>query len=194
MSEQIGTYHLAKLPNLYTPATTNNFEFIVTDIDDIIKAGMLGNESTARISNAQEVLRISCDSSAVPHFTQAPLTINRGNDRLHFAGKPTFSDSIAVVYTDYIGAKTKEVLMAWQNLSYDVRTEKVGTLDVTPYKKECSLIEYTPDYRKIRTWKINGCWVQGISEANFDNNNNNIQKITANICYDSAWIDYSAEV
>jgi hypothetical protein len=150
----MGTYHLAANTNLYEIQRTNNFEFIVTDIDGITKAGMLGGETNGTIANAQEVLRLSVLSSSVPHFDQNPIEVKRGNSSMKFAGVPTFqSGQIKVV--DYIGAETKEALMAWQNLSYNVLTEKVGL--ASDYKKDCYLVEYTPDYQKVRQWKMHGC-------------------------------------
>ena len=39
MAENMGTYHLADNPQLYEPARSNNFEFIVMDIDELLRAG-----------------------------------------------------------------------------------------------------------------------------------------------------------
>ena len=37
------------------------------------------------------------------------------------------------------------------------------------YKKDCMLVEYSPDYEEIlRTWTLKGCWVSAISESEFD--------------------------
>ena len=46
-----GAYVLADNPNLYEIQRTNNFEFIVTDIDNIARAGAGGTETNqARFS------------------------------------------------------------------------------------------------------------------------------------------------
>lgn len=195
--QKIGTYHLGSLPNIYTPAMENNFEFVITGIDGIRKAGMLPGEANSTIANAQETLRVTCDSSAVPHFSQGEIAVKRGNNTIYFPGTPTF-ETIQVRFKDYIGSKTKDILMGWQAQTYNTGDETVGTLDIAntaleSYKKRCYLIEYTPDFRKIRQWVINGAWITNISENGFDNNNNNQVIITATLRYDSAWIDYSAE-
>ena len=109
---QIGTYHLADNPQLYQPQFAFNFEFVVTDIDDIIRAGAIGNEANAKFANAQEVLRCSVVSCDVPHFSQDEIEIQRGNNKVYFAGKPSFKEGTLVV-NDFIGADTKSVLMAW---------------------------------------------------------------------------------
>ena len=136
MAENMGTYHLASNPALYEPARTNNFEFLVMDIDSLLRAGVkeeLATESDY-ITNGQEVLRCSVLSSSVPHFTMSSIDVKRGNNTMHFAGTPTF-DNHNLVLNDYMGARTKSVLLAWQALAYDVRTERVNR--ATVYKKTC---------------------------------------------------------
>lgn len=189
--DKLGTYHLADNPNLYEIQRSNNYEFIVTDIDGILRAGMQGDETYARIMNAQEVLRISVQSASVPHFTQQPISVRRGNNELKFAGTPTFGSGTIVV-NDYIGADTKAVIMAWQHLSYDVYTEKVGL--VQDYKKDCYLVEYSPDYQMVRRWILHGCWISGINENDFNNNGNEAHQLTVTIEYDRAELDTSEEI
>lgn len=189
-STQIGTYHLADNPQLFEVQRQNNFEFVVTDIDGILRAGALGTEKNATINNAQEMLRLSVTKAFVPHFTQEVVNIKRGNSTLKYAGVPTFSEG-SLDFNDYIGADIKSILKAWQNLSYNVRTEKVGALDVTNYKKDCYLIEYTPDYRKVRTWRLYGCWISALSEGEYTADSGDKHQISCTIQYDRAEIDLS---
>ena len=186
---QIGTYHLGENPSLYEPQRTNNFEFVVTNIDDILRPGPAGDETDGVFRNAQEILRISVSSASVPHFSQETLSVKRGNSTIKFAGTPSFSDG-EVVFRDYIGANTKEILMAWQNLSYNVYTEKVGALARTNYKKDAYLIEYPPDFAQpIRRWVLHGCWVSNLTEDNYDNENTSLKLVTCTIPYDWAALD-----
>lgn len=187
-SQQIGTYHLADNPQLFEIQRQNNFEFIVTDIDGIIRAGALGTESNSKIKNAQEMLRLSVTKAFVPHFTQEVINIKRGNSTLKYAGVPSFSEG-SLDFHDFIGADVKSILQAWQNLSYNVRTERVGSLDVTNYKKDCYLIEYTPDYRKVRTWRLYGCWISALSEDDYTADSGEKHMIHCTIQYDRAEID-----
>ena len=186
-----GTYVLADNPNLYEVQRSNNFEFVVTGIDNILKAGALGTESNATIANAQEVIRISVVSAPIPHYTQSVIEIRRGNSVMKAAGTPTFNAGTIVV-NDYIGADTKSVLMAWQNLSYNVTTEKVGLMG--DYKKDAYLVEYTPDYQQVRKWRLYGCWISSITETEYNNENNEKHQITATIEFDKAVIDMSETV
>lgn len=186
-----GTYHLADNPNLYEIQRSNNFEFVVTNIDNIIKPGYTGTETNARVPNAQEVLRLSCSSAPVPHFSQDAIKVRRGNNEFKFAGVPSFGSG-NIVINDYIGIQSKEALMAWQNLSYNVRTEKVGL--ASDYKKDCYLMEYSPDYQLVRKWLLHGCWISSISEDSYDSDSNDKHKLTATIEYDRAEIDTSEDI
>lgn len=185
-----GTYHIAANPNMFEIQRTNNFEFVITDIDGIMRAGMQGNEADyiKYIKNAQEVISLSVISTSVPHFNQGVIEVKRGNSTLKFAGTPSF-DAGTLVVNDYIGADTKSVLQAWQNLSYNVRTEKVGL--VSEYKKDCYLIEYSPDGQVVRQWRLHGCWISRLSEDDYNAESNGKKSITASIEYDRAEIDVS---
>lgn len=187
MAENMGTYHLADNPQLYEPARSNNFEFIVMDIDELLRAGTKASgleDENNYIKNGQETLRVSVVASSVPHFTLSVIDVKRGNNTMHVAGTPTF-DNHTLVLNDYMGARTKSVLLAWQALAYDVRTEKVHSMN--RYKKDCYLYEYSPDYNEvIRKWRMIGCWISGLSEDNFNNEENNKRTVTATIIYDKA--------
>ena len=190
--EHTGTYHLADNPSLFEVQRNNNFEFIVTDLDGIQRAGSTGAESNAFIGNAQEMLRLSVTKASIPHYSQEPIQIKRGNSTLKYAGVPTF-DAGELEFNDVVGADTKAILMAWQNLSYNVETEKVGSMSNpnTQYKKNCYLIEYTPDYRKVRTWILYGCWISKLSEGAYSAEDGGKHAISATIEYDHAKIDLS---
>ena len=127
-------------------------------------------------------------AAAVPHFTQEPISINRGNSQIKFAGKPSFGDT-SITVIDYIGANTKDILMSWQNLSYNVQTQKVGL--ASDYKKDCYLIERTPDGQKVRQWILKGCWISGLSDSPYSYDSSDANKITVTIQYDYAYIDKS---
>lgn len=183
-----GTYVLADRPELFEPQRTNNFEFVVTDLDNIMRAGVLGNETNATIENAQELLRLSVVSAPIPHYTQSVIEIKRGNSIVKVAGTPTFANG-QLVCRDFIGAETKAILMAWQNLSYNVATEKVGLM--SDYKKDAYLIEYTPDQQVPRRWRLHGCWISGISESGFSAERNEVNQVTVTIEFDRGEIDTS---
>ena len=193
MKEQIGTYHLADNPQLFEIQRSNNFEFVVTDMKDLLRAGALGTEKNAKFKNAQEMLRLSVSKSSVPSFQQQVVSVKRGNSTLKYAGTPEFAEG-TLEFHDFIGADTSAILQAWQNLSYNVSTEKVGSLQRTQYKKNCYLIEYAPDYEKVRTWKLYGCWISNLTRGEYSNESGDKHMITATIQYDRAEICLTDEI
>ena len=183
---KMGSYHLADNPALYEVARSNNFEFVVTNLGDLLRAGT--DEDTANYINgavAEDVIRLSVESSSVPTYSQEVLSIRRGNSVMKFAGLPNFEDGQLKV-RDFIGADTKSALMAWQNLSYNVKTQKVGQMK--NYKKDCYLMEYTPDMELIRTWTLKGCWIAGLTMDEFNQEEGGKRSITAKIPYDYAYM------
>lgn len=170
----------------YEPARTNNFEFMITDIDKLLKAGVDDtgeNGDEDFIKDGQEIIRLSVNKASVPHMSQGELEVSRGNIKSYYAGSITFEGGTIEV-VDYIGVNGKSVLMAWQRLSGDAKTGRVGR--AKDYKKDCILIEYSPDYEKIRSWTLKGCWVTGLSEPDFSFDSADKKVITAKIRFDRA--------
>lgn len=184
---KFGTYHLASNPNNYEVARDNDFTFVVTGIDNILKAGYDETDENAFTVNAQNNLEYSVVSASIPNFTQEALTINRGNSTIKFAGKPTFGNGTLVV-NDFVGIDTKSYLMAWQRLSYDVVTDTVGK--AADYKKTCYLMEYDVSYNLVRTWKLVGCWISAISENEYTTESSGKKTISATIEYDRAYVEF----
>lgn len=184
-NNNLGAAHLANNPNLYEPQRTNNFYFIVNDIDGILRAAPSSySESNRAIDNAQSTLFYSVSAVSFPYFSQSPIEINRGNSAIKVAGKATFGEG-SLTIRDFIGADGKSVLMAWQALSYDVETEAVGRM--ADYKKDCTLIEYTPDNAEVvRYYDLKGCWVSSIGSVDRSYDGNDAATVQATIQFDKA--------
>lgn len=185
---QIGTYYLADNPELYEVQRENNFEFIVSDLGTLLRAGALGDEANAYITNGQETLRFSMVGTFVPSFQQTAIEIKRGNSTMKAAGVPQFQSG-NITINDFIGADGKSVLLAWQALSYNVKTERIGRM--SQYKKKCTLLEYTPDYQQVvHTWVLDGCWVSNVTMGEYNHDGSGGKKVvTATIEYDKAYLD-----
>ena len=187
MPNSLSAEHIsANLAN-YEAARTGFFSLIVDNIDNIVNAAFSGDRRDAaasdKIARAQETLKLNVVKAPVPHFELAKHTFRRGNDEVHFAGVPTYNSG-SIVVDDVVGLDTKSILMAWQALAYNVYTRKGGRMK--DYKKNCTLIEYTQDFEQIRSWTLYGCWIQNISESDFDKTSDGPRQITANIVYDRA--------
>lgn len=189
-NDALGAYHLADTPRYYEPQRANNFKFYCSDILDIIRKSSFTNTYDYE-TDEDNTLSLSVKSSSVPHFDIEKITINRGNSQMHFAGKPTFKDG-QITVRDYIGAHTKEILLAWQRMAYDPTTEKIGL--AKDYKKTANLVEYTPDYQIVRTWILEGCWVSSISEGNFDHDSVEAKTMDVTLVYDRAYLDETDKV
>lgn len=185
---QISTYHLSSHPELYEPSRSNCFEFVINDdLNRLLFAGTdTGNEldDTDYLNQIQDTIRLSVSDASVPHFSIDPIEIRRGNSRMTFAGLPSFSAG-SIKLHDYVGARTKDALMAWQALAYDVVNDVVHL--AANYKYDCTLIEYNPDMTQVlRTWRLIGCWISDIGEDDFNAGTNDERSLNATIQFDRA--------
>lgn len=176
----ISAYHIATNPDLYETQKTNAFKFIVTGLDNLIDP-VTGNP----ITNATDILKQSAFSFDPPSFTQQPITVRMGNTVSKTAGTPEFSDGTLNLH-DFVGVETYNVLYAWQALSFNIKTGRVGL--AKDYKKTCYLLEYTTDFSKIiRVWKLYGVFITGLRKDGFDNSQSaNEVKIQCSLSYDWA--------
>ena len=137
--EQIGTYHLADNPQLFEIQRNNNYEFIVTDIDDILRAGAIGTESNARIKNAQEMLRLSVNGAFITKGDILNQVINASTtvpDFIVFDGLMN-DDSQTQYYTTKLGEisenfddsalDTTTFYGAFEHLLYTLRTKYMNS-------------------------------------------------------------------
>lgn len=191
INKALSTYHLSTgTERTYQPAKGNFFEFVVENLGDLLKPGIEEDlaEDQDYILNGQEVIRITVHETSVPHFELATLSIRKGNSVVKYAGVPTFNEG-TLICTDLIGAQSKAVLEAWQNLAYNVVTDKGGrayTADGRGYKREATLLEYTADHVRVRSWKLIGCWISNITEDNYNAETDDIRRVTCTIQYDRA--------
>lgn len=178
-----GAYYLTESPEIYEPQRSNCFKFVV-DLSGMNSQLLSDFGVTVPDSNASKTLELAVKASSVPHFNIEPITINRGNGQMKFAGKPSFKDGQISVH-DYIGAHTKEILLAWQRQAYNVKTQKVGL--AKDYKRTATLYELTPDFQIVRTWKMFGCWISDISDPNYDADSSDARVMDVTIVYDYAY-------
>lgn len=186
INDGLSTYHLSTgTHRAYQPAKGNFFEFIIEDLGDLLKPGVEEELATENdyITNGQEVIRLTVNKAPVPHFELNDIEIRKGNSVVHYAGTPTFSEGSLEV-DDMIGAQSKAVLEAWQNLAYNVVTDKGGR--AINYKRNATLIEYTSDHVRVRSWKLIGCWIRNIDESDYDKESDDLRRLTATIRYDRA--------
>lgn len=96
-------------------------------------------------------------------------------------------------FNSFEGAHTKDAIMAWKALSYNVKKDIVACLDNTdtPYKQTCYLLEYSPDYRLQRTWKIINAFPTTVTFSGYSNESRDTPiTINLTLVYDRAEIVY----
>lgn len=193
LGDKIGTYYLSDNANIYEIQRRNNFEFVVPFDLPLKKAGLLDTDTDPEdfVEEPEHVIKIACSAVDIPTYTQSVIPIRRGNTSIKFAGVPEFGSG-TVTLNDYIGADVVGVMTAWQNLSYNIGTEKVGL--VRDYKRDCKLLQYSPDYQLVRTWVLQGCWISGLNFGSMSSEANEKVSINATIQYDRYRIEYVSEV
>lgn len=186
-SDKLNAYHMTDTPELYDPARSNVYEFLVTQMDGSwLKAGVDYTENPGAddvISDIPNVIRMSVTKASVPHFKQNVIEVSRGNTKAKFAGAIEY-EAGSLVINDFVGLNTKSALMAWRRLCGDITTGAVGRKK--NYAKDCYLIEYTPDFVPIRQWLLKSCWISEMSEDEFDSDSDDKRQITVTIVYDRA--------
>lgn len=188
---QLGTYHMANVHE-FEPQRTNNFEVQIVGLPNT-------NGRTITLAVA---------SYTAPQIEQQVIEVDYGNNKIKFAGKPTFNNS-PITLNDFIGQDVEKIISDWQKLAYDYSTQKIGwayNRDVAGnvftdeqgnqvyggYKKTAYLIEYAPDGSCARTWMLVGCWIQSLSLGNYSQEGNAVRQIECTLVYDYAIPDTEA--
>ena len=136
-------------------------------------------------------LRLNVSKASVPNFTVGVKEYRRGNDVIKFAGVPEFKEG-SLTIEDTVGTHVKDMLYAWQYLAYNPLNRKGGRM--AKYKKRAVLSEYTQDYKEIRQWELEGCWVTGIEEGEFDREGGDDKRqLTVSLAYDRAIMTMSLD-
>lgn len=200
---KLGTYHISSDLQNYESARSNFFALLVEDLDDLLYPEFSNtgenadNEYVAKRGlkrSGQEVIKLSVNKMFVPHFTLGVIEVKRGNSVVKFTDTPSW-DSGTIELQDFVGLETKNVLMAWQALAYDVVSDTQGRaadwvdndgVAHRGYKRKATLVEYSPDFQQIRYWDLIGCWISAISESNFEVDGSGARAITCTLQYDRA--------
>lgn len=182
---EYGAYHIANNKVEYNPQRKNNFMLVVTGLGDLPRVGSDLDTTNPEdiIENGQEEIILSLKSCDTPNISLNKLEVNRQNSTIKFAGKPSFNDLNLEVY-DYIGSNIKDTLLAWQNLSYNSKFDFMG--GARKYKKDCQLLQLTPDGELVRYWEIQGAWLSGVNPGGFSMDDDGAQTISATLVYDWA--------
>lgn len=201
-TNKLGTYHISSDIQNYESARSNFFTLLIDDLDDLLYPEFSNtgenpdNEYVTRRTGrtGQEVIKLSVNKMFVPHFTLGTIEVRRGNSVVKFTDVPQWPEG-TIELQDFVGLETKNVLMAWQALAYDVVSDTQGRagdwVDTDGvahrgYKRKATLVEYSPDFQQIRYWELIGCWISAISESNFEVDGTGARSISCTLQYDRA--------
>ena len=154
LDNDLNTAHISAGLDMYEAARSGFFVFQPANADDDVlkiiaeKLKEFNTESEFDSKKIQELMKLNVTKAKVPHFSVEVLKYRRGNEEVKFAGVPTF-ESGSISIDDIVGVDTKSIIEAWLELAYDLKTRTGGRM--YEYKMDCNLIEYTQDYRPIRT-------------------------------------------
>lgn len=183
-----GAYHISANPGQYQPQFAQNFEFIFPDFGPLLRDGRNGNEEDAYVYDVGEKLRIACISADVPSFKQNIVPVRRGNSVAQYAGTIEWQP-ISIKFNSFENASTKDAVLAWRNLTYNVSKDSIPSLAYAevPYKQTCLLQEFSGDYRLQRTWKLINAFPYDVKFSSYNAEEQN-GKITIDItlAYDRA--------
>ena len=175
---RLGTQHMVG-NDKFEPMRNNNFEVQITGLTNLVsvdKGIRMGDASSV-----SETLTLSVATYAAPQINVSPIPVAYGNNKIKFAGLPEFPES-SITLNDFIGANTERIIMAWQRLVYDPKTQKVGK--ASQYKKTAYLIEYSPDGSQSRQWKLMGCWPSSVNLGDFNQEGGSVRQITMTLQFD----------
>lgn len=193
----LNTAHISSNYQNYEAARSSFFVLTIPDdqLANLLRVDYTGNPFEAGAGDVldasgtktAEALRLNVVRCPIPSFDVQTGEYRRGNDVVKFATTPTFKGDTIVV-DDIVGLDTKSILQSWLYLAYNPNTRMGGRM--ADYKKTAILTEYTQDYAPIRNWNIEGIFVTGIDEGDFDRENDSKRQLTVKFAYDRATVDF----
>lgn len=191
IDSSLNTWHISDKVNQYEAARSSFFVFEVApdQLTNLVHPDFDTGSGEAQSSDkydgniASEYLRLNVVKASVPNFNVEVKQYRRGNDVIKWASTPTFTDG-SITVDDVVGLHVKDMLYSWLYLAYDPHTRKGGRM--ADYKKTCTLYEYTQDYKLIRYWILDGCFINSIEEGEFDRENDEKRQLNVKIAYDRA--------
>jgi hypothetical protein len=132
----------------------------------------------------EEHIRLCCTSAGIPNLTIDPVDLKHGNEVIHVAGQPKFTNSQIKVY-DTIGSDMASMLQAWFWRIFNPTTHLMGL--VSSYKTTAQLYLYSPDASVIRKWELQGVFPTSLNFGDMSSDGGGgAQQITMDLSVDKA--------
>jgi len=131
--------------------------------------------------DATENLALSIRDYAGPQMTIDTLSIRTGNGQVNYAGTPTVANS-PINFTDYIGQKTEQILLAWYSMAHNIMNDKIGFKEY--YAQDGILYKWAPNGTRQISWWLMGCWINEYNQGQFSRQNPDLRQFSTTILYD----------
>lgn len=179
-SKYLGTSYILTHKADFEPGRTSDFILKVKFKRDLYD--MEGN-LVATAAEAEEALALSIRNFTGPSMSIDPLTIRTGNGIVQYAGAPQVANS-PITFTDYIGKKTEQILLAWYTMAHNILNDKVGFKEY--YAQDALLYKWAPNGTRQISWWLMGAWINEYNQGNFDRSNPDQRQFSTTIYYDRA--------
>lgn len=132
---------------------------------------------------ASETLALSIRDFTGPQMTIEPISIRTGNGVVNYAGTPSVGTS-PISFTDYIGQKTEEILLAWYAMAHNPLNDKIGFKEY--YAQDGILYKWAPNGTRTISWELLGCWINEYNQGQYSRQNVDQRQFSTTIYYDKA--------
>lgn len=180
VSKYLGTSYILNHKADFEPGRTSDFILKIMFQRDLYD--MDGN-FVCTADEATENLALSLKDYSGPEVKVDKLTVKTGNGQVSYAGTPSISDS-SISFTDYIGAKTEQILLAWYSMAHNIKNDKIGFKEY--YAQDGILYKWAPNGTRQISWKLLGCWIDSYNVGQFSRENPQLRSFSTSIVYDKA--------
>ena len=182
-----GARHIAENLSLYEPLRVPHFEFqVVFEQGELLLPTAEPEEDDNEFIDpnlASDILRLTIENAPVPSYTTNSIQVWHGNVQTHFAGKPSYNSPLSMTVKEYIGRSSRQILRAWQNLVFNIKTQEMGLK--ASYAKTGYLIEYAPDWTPVTVYKLYNCYPENVTVAEGNQESDaDMKKNTISLVYD----------
>lgn len=127
-----------------------------------------------------EVLTLAVNSTNLPTITVPQTELHHGNSVVKVAGKVEYDD-ITLEVKDFVGDDVEKILYDWFSEVYDPATDTVGM--AADYKRDGTLLQYSPDESIVREWDVYGVWPTSFEsgDMNYEDSEPKVISLTLSI-------------
>ena len=174
----LGTSYILNHKEDFEPGRSSDFILKIKFSRDLYD---MDNNLVATADEATEALALSLRDYTGPQLSIEPISIKTGNGTVNYAGVPSVGNS-PISFTDYIGMKTEQILLAWYSMAHNISNDKIGFKEY--YAQNGLLYKWAPNGTRQISWKLWGCWINEYNQGQFSRQNPELRQFSTTIYYD----------